>query len=70
LEHEEEPSGISQDVGLELSVGHLLQNALRSLLRIQGVQLAGCSYLDIRTPDDLRNAVYDKKFLEASKGVH
>ena len=61
-------SGSDQDGGLELSVGHVLQGALRSGLRIQGVQLAGCSYLDIGTPGDLRNAVYDKKFHEASFG--
>ena len=50
---------------LELSVGHVLQAALRGGLRIQGVQFPQCSYIDIGTPDDLSKAVYDRKFHEA-----
>jgi len=49
----------------ELSVGHVLQAALRRGLRMQGVQFPRCSYLDIGTPDDLSKAVYDRKFHEA-----
>jgi glucose-1-phosphate thymidylyltransferase len=49
----------------ELSVGHVLQAALRGGLRIQGVQFPQCSYLDIGTPDDLSKAVYDRKLHEA-----
>ncbi len=49
----------------ELSVGHVLQAALHNGLRIEGVQFPECSYLDIGTPDNLRKAVYDRKFHEA-----
>jgi glucose-1-phosphate thymidylyltransferase len=49
----------------ELSIGHVLQAALREGVRIQGVQFPQCSYLDIGTPDDLSKAVYGRKFDEA-----
>jgi glucose-1-phosphate thymidylyltransferase len=55
----------SADVPSELSVGHVLQAALREGLRMQGVQFPRSSYLDIGTPDDLSKAVYDRKFHEA-----
>ncbi len=47
---------------LELTVGHVLQAALRSGLRIQSITFQGGSYIDIGTPDNLVKAVYDKKF--------
>ena len=65
--------GMSED-GMEgqseLSVGHVLQAALKNGLRMEGVQFPKCSYLDIGTPDNLSIAVYDKKFHEASEGIH
>jgi dTDP-glucose pyrophosphorylase len=54
----------------ELSVGHVLQAALQNGVRMEGVQFPECSYLDIGTPDNLSTAVYDKKFHEASEGIH
>jgi glucose-1-phosphate thymidylyltransferase len=54
----------------ELSVGHVLQAALKNGLRMEGLQFPECSYLDIGTPDNLCKAVCDKKFHEASKGIH
>ena len=51
----------------ELSVGHVFQAALGNGLRIQSVQFAGGSYLDIGTPGNLAKAVYDQKFFAAAR---
>jgi glucose-1-phosphate thymidylyltransferase len=60
--------GLSQD-GMqgqfELSMGHVLQAALKNGVRMEAVQFPQCSYLDIGTPDNLRKAVCDQKFYEA-----
>lgn len=47
----------------ELSVGHVLQAAICSGLQMQAVQFPGHTYLDIGTPDSLRAAFTDPRFI-------
>jgi glucose-1-phosphate thymidylyltransferase len=58
----ENTSEVNAESRSELSVGHVLQAALREGIRMQGVQFPRGSYLDIGTPDNLSKAVYDQKF--------
>jgi len=46
----------------ELTMGHVLQAALRGGLRIQSVMFERNSYVDIGTPHNLIKAAYDKKY--------
>lgn len=66
LQHQREgPSENSAENRPELSVGHVLQAALRDGLRMHGVQFPQGSYLDIGTPDGLSRAVYGRKLPKA-----
>jgi glucose-1-phosphate thymidylyltransferase len=51
-------------VRTELTVGEVFQSALSSGLRMESVQFPKSSYLDIGRPENLIQAVYDKKFTE------
>lgn len=60
----ERESGIDAPEQRELSVGHVLQAALRDGLRVHAVPFPDHTYLDIGTPDNLVKAVYSPRFME------
>lgn len=49
----------------ELSVGHVIQAAVRDQLRVQSVKFPKHKYLDIGTPEHLVKAVYDPRLKDA-----